>query len=87
MSSTYVAWTRKLGNIEETLLLNVSRIVPRLLTHGIFVEDVKFASFFASFAFAHPSSIESNIDTKCLCSNIFSFTPALRRKALKCNGL
>ena len=37
--------TRKhLGNIEETLTLNASRLFPRLLTQATYFEDAEFAS-------------------------------------------
>ena len=68
-----------LGNTEETLTLNVSRIFPRLRTQGTYLEDAEFASrkqkCFASFPFAHPNNVVSNIDSKCFCRNASSFAP------------
>ena len=63
-----------LGNNEETLTLNVSRMFPRLRTQATYFADAEFASrkqkCFASFPFAHPYNIVSNIDSKCFCSNV-----------------
>ena len=70
-----------LGNTEETLTLNVSRMFDRLRTQATYFEDAEFASrkqkCFASFPFAHPYNIVSNIDSKCFCSNASSFAPTL----------
>ena len=66
-----------LGNTEETLTFNVSRMFPRLRTQATYLEDAEFASrkqkCFASFPFALPYNIVSNIDSKCFCSNVSSF--------------
>ena len=71
-----------LGNTEETLTLNVSRMFPRLRPQATCLEDTEFASrkqkCFASFPFAHPYNIVSNINSKCFCSNVSSFAPTLR---------
>ena len=49
------AQTRKrLGDTEEILTKTVFRIFPRLRTHATYVEDVEFASLFASFPFCLP---------------------------------
>ena len=56
VSSTYVAWVRKRGNIEEALIFNVSRLFLRLRAKATCSEDAKFASgkqkCLASFPFA-----------------------------------
>ena len=74
-----------LGNTEETLTFNVSRMFPRLCTQATYLEDVEFVSrkqkCFASFPFAHPYNTVSNIDSKCFCSNVFSFAPTLTRQS------
>ena len=85
VSSTYVMLGEQtsnyLGNTEETLTLNVSRMFPSLHTQGTYLEGAEFASkkqkCFASFPFAHPYNIVSNIDSKCFCSNVSSFAPTL----------
>ena len=55
-----------LRNTEETLTLNVSRMFPCLRIQATYLDDVEFASrkqkCFASFPFAHPYNIVSNID-------------------------
>ena len=70
-----------LGNTEETLTLNVSRLFPRLRTQATYFEDAKFISrkqtVFACFSFAHLCNIASNTDSKRLCVNVSSFAPAL----------
>ena len=50
------------GDTEDTLTLNVSRIMTRLHTLARYVDVVKC---FASMPFAHRCNIVSNIDTKC----------------------
>ena len=76
-----------LGNTEETLTLNVSRMFPRLRTQATYLEDAEFPSrkqnCFASFPFAHPYNIVSNIDSKCFCSNVSSFAPTLTVPSLQ----
>ena len=71
-----------MGNTEDTLTLNVSRMFPRLRTQATYLEDAEFAprkqKCFASFLFAHPYNIVSNINSKCFCSNVSSFAPALK---------
>ena len=68
-----------LGNTEETLTLNVSRMFPHLCTQATYLEDAEFASqkqkCFASFPFAHPYNIVNNTDSKRFCSNVSSFAP------------
>ena len=71
-----------LGNTEETLTLNVFRMFPRLCTQATYLEDAEFVSrkqkCFASFPYAHSCNTVSNIDSKCFCSNVSWFAPALR---------
>ena len=73
-----------LRNTEETLTLNVSRMFPCLHTQATYVVDAEFASrkqkYFASFPFAHPYYIVSNIDLKCFCSNVSSLAPTFRHE-------
>ena len=64
-----------LGNTEETLTFNVSRMFPHLRTQATYLEDAKCL---VSLPFTHPYNIESNIDSKCYCSNVFLFALALR---------
>ena len=77
-----------LGNTEETLTLNVSRMFPHLRTQATYLEDAEFASrkqkCFASFPFAHPYNTVSNIDSKCFYNNVSSFAPTFRDKTLSC---
>ena len=65
-----------LGNSEETLTLNVSRMFPRLRTQATYLENAEFASRKQKcFPYSHPYNIVSNIDSKCFCSNVSSFVP------------
>ena len=71
-----------LGNTEETLTMNISRMFNRLRTQATYLVDAELASqkqkCFASFPFAHPYNTVSNIDSKCFCSNVSSFAPTLK---------
>ena len=70
-----------MGNTEETLSLNVSRMFLCLRTQATYFADAEFAQkCFASFPFAHSYNIVSNIDSKCFCSNASSFAPTLTDK-------
>ena len=75
-----------LGNTEDRLTLNVSRMFPRLHTQATYLVDAEFVSrkqkCFASFPFAHPYNIVSNIDSKCFCSNVSSFPLTLKLRFL-----
>ena len=69
-----------LGNTEEKLTLNISRMFPRLRTQATYLEDAEFASqkqkCFASFPFAHTYNIVSNIDflQQCflVCADLYN---------------
>ena len=67
-----------LGNTEETLTLDVSRMFPRL--HILKTQNLGLGSkkCFASFPFVHPCNIVSNIDSECFCSNVSWFAPAFK---------
>ena len=71
-----------MANTEETLTFNVSQMFPCLRTQATYLEDAEFVSWkqkcFASFPFAHPYNIVSNIGSKCFCSSVSSFATALR---------
>ena len=79
-----------LGNTEEALTLNASRMFPRLRTQATYLEDTEFASrkqkCFASFLFAHPYNTVSNINSKCFCSNVSSFALTFTEQILLHNA-
>ena len=77
-----------LGNTQETLTLNVSRMFPRLRTQATYLEDAEFVSrkqkCFASLPFApHPYNIVTNIDSKCFCGNVYSFAPTFMELSMQ----
>ena len=72
-----------LTDIEETLTLKFTDCFHVCVAkqHILKTQNLHLRSkkCFAFFSFVHPCNIVRNIDSKCFCSNIFSFTPPLKQ--------